>query len=118
MKAHLRTLQERLMGADVLAFLAICGALLTKEYFAAVVIALMLITGRVLEKWAEGQAERELKSLLSRMPRAHHVYAASLPIAKRSGFQSCFANAASVARSAGVRGSATSARDQPDPRES
>ena len=72
MKAHLRTLQERLMGADVLAFLAICGALLTKEYFAAVVIALMLITGRVLEKWAEGQAERELKSLLSRMPRLVH----------------------------------------------
>lgn len=72
MKQGLRQLQDRLMGADVLAFLAICGAIITRELFAAAVIALMLVTGRALEKWAEGQAERELKSLLSRVPRLVH----------------------------------------------
>lgn len=60
------------LGSDLLAFLAIIGALLTKEYFAAAIIVVMLTSGRVLEKWAEGQAERELKSLLSRMPRNVH----------------------------------------------
>ncbi len=65
-------LREFVMGSDVLAFLAIVGALLTREFVAAIVIVIMLATGRVLEKWAEGQAERELKSLLSRMPRNVH----------------------------------------------
>jgi heavy metal translocating P-type ATPase len=60
------------MGSDLLAFLAIIGAVLTKEFFAAAIIVVMLTSGRVLEKWAEGQAERELKSLLSRMPRNVH----------------------------------------------
>jgi heavy metal translocating P-type ATPase len=68
----LKSLGNFAMGSDLLAFLAIIGALLTQEYFAAGIIVLMLITGRVLEKWAEGQAERELKSLLSRMPRLVH----------------------------------------------
>ena len=60
------------MGSDVLAVLALLGALFTKELFAAAVISVMLATGRVLESWAEGQAERQLKALLSRMPRIVH----------------------------------------------
>ncbi len=60
------------MGSDVLAVLALLGALFTKELFAAAVISVMLATGRVLESWAEGQAERQLKALLSRMPRVVH----------------------------------------------
>ena len=68
----LKTLGNFAMGSDLLAFLAIIGALFTQEYFAAGIIVLMLITGRVLEWWAEGQAEQELKSLLSRMPRLVH----------------------------------------------
>ena len=67
-----QSIREFLMGSDLLAFLAILGALLTKEFIAAIVIVVMLASGRVLEKWAEGQAERELKSLLSRMPRNVH----------------------------------------------
>lgn len=66
------SLRKFAMGSDLLAFLAIIGAVLTKEYFAAAIIVVMLTSGRVLEKWAEGQAERELKSLLSRMPRIVH----------------------------------------------
>jgi heavy metal translocating P-type ATPase len=62
-------LRHHSIGSDVLAILSIAGALLTDEHLAASVIAVMLATGRVLESWAEGQAERQLKSLLSRMPR-------------------------------------------------
>ncbi len=65
-------LKNKTMGSDVLAVLALLGALFTKELFAAAVISLMLATGRVLESWAEGQAERQLKELLSRVPRVVH----------------------------------------------
>jgi heavy metal translocating P-type ATPase len=68
----LKDLRAHTMGSDVLAILSISGALFTDELLAAAVISLMLATGRVLESWAEGQAERELKSLLSRMPRVAH----------------------------------------------
>lgn len=65
-------LRERTMGSDVLAIISITGALLIGENIAAAIISVMLATGRVLESWAEGQAERQLKSLLSRMPRLVH----------------------------------------------
>lgn len=60
--------QQKLMGADILAAISLAATVLTKEFIAAGVITLMLITGRILEKWALGQAERELKSLIARMP--------------------------------------------------
>jgi heavy metal translocating P-type ATPase len=65
-------LRNRTMGSDVLAILSIVGSLLISEFLAASIISLMLATGRVLESWAEGQAERQLKSLLSRVPRNAH----------------------------------------------
>ena len=65
-------LRHRTIGSDVLAVLALVGALLTDELLAATLISVMLATGRVLESWAEGQAERQLKSLLARMPRTVH----------------------------------------------
>ena len=68
----IKDLQAKSMGSDVLAILSILGALLTHEYLAASIISVMLASGRVLESWAEGQAERQLKSLLSRMPRSAH----------------------------------------------
>lgn len=65
-------LKNKTMGSDLLAVLALLGALFTQELFAAAVISVMLATGRVLESWAEGQAERQLKALLSRVPRIVH----------------------------------------------
>jgi len=65
----IRDLREKTMGSDVLAVLSLLSTLLTDELFAASVIAVMLASGRVLESWAVGQAERQLKSLLARMPR-------------------------------------------------
>ncbi len=63
---------QKQLGSDILAVLSLAGALLTKEMFAAAIISLMLATGRNLEHWAEGQAERQLKSLLLRLPRKAH----------------------------------------------
>lgn len=68
----LKDLQRRTMDSDVLAIISIISALLIGENIAAAIISLMLATGRVLENWAEGQAERQLKSLLSRMPHKAH----------------------------------------------
>lgn len=55
-------------GVDVIAVLAIGGALALGEYFAASVIAVMLATGETLETYAEGRAHRELTALLGRAP--------------------------------------------------
>jgi heavy metal translocating P-type ATPase len=65
----IQDLRSRTMGSDVLAVLSLSSTLLTDELFAASVIAVMLSSGRVLESWAVGQAERQLKALLARMPR-------------------------------------------------
>ncbi len=55
-------------GVDVIAVLAIGGALALGELFAASVIAVMLATGEALESYAEGRAHRELTALLGRAP--------------------------------------------------
>lgn len=68
----LEDFRNNTMGSDILAILAIIGTLITDERFAGAVITIMLSTGRLLEKWAEGQAERQLKSLLERVPRSAH----------------------------------------------
>jgi heavy metal translocating P-type ATPase len=65
----IKDLRSQSMGSDFLAVLSLLSTLLTGELFAASVIAVMLASGRVLESWAIGQAERQLKALLSRMPR-------------------------------------------------
>ncbi len=62
-------IRNKSMGSDVLAVLSLASTLLTGEFFAASVISVMLASGRVLETWAVGQAERQLKALLARMPR-------------------------------------------------
>ena len=65
----LRALRERTAGVDIIALLAIIGALLMHEYLAGAVIALMLAGGNALEEFASGRARRELQSLVSRAPR-------------------------------------------------
>jgi heavy metal translocating P-type ATPase len=57
------------LGVDVLAVLALVGTLIVGEYLAGAVIALMLASGRSLEAWAAGRADRELRSLVDRAPR-------------------------------------------------
>ncbi|MDQ1247802.1 MAG: hypothetical protein QG597_2173, partial [Actinomycetota bacterium] len=70
--AVVRGLIERSAGVDVLALLAIVGAIWTQEYLAAALIAVMVGTGTVLDQWAEASARRELSLLLARSPRVAH----------------------------------------------
>jgi heavy metal translocating P-type ATPase len=65
-----RDLLNRQAGVDVIAILAIAGALALGEALAAAVIALMLASGQWLERYAEGRAHRELTALLDRAPRS------------------------------------------------
>jgi heavy metal translocating P-type ATPase len=61
-------------GVDLIAVLAMAGALAFGEYLAGAVIAFMLATGRSLEDFAETRAHRELSALLERAPRTAHRY--------------------------------------------
>ncbi len=65
-------LVRRSAGVDVLALLAIGGAILTQEYLAAALVAVMVGTGTVLDQWAEATARRELSLLAARSPRVAH----------------------------------------------
>ncbi|KVQ62966.1 heavy metal translocating P-type ATPase [Burkholderia territorii] len=56
-------------GIDVLAWLAIALAIALDETLAATVIALMLASGRTLERYAQDRAQREMTALLGRAPR-------------------------------------------------
>ena len=67
-----RQLWRRQPGVDVIALLALVGTLTVGEALAGAVIAAMLATGRALEIYAQGRAQRELVSLLSRVPRIAH----------------------------------------------
>jgi heavy metal translocating P-type ATPase len=77
-------LLHRETGVDVIALLAMAGALAFGEYLAGAVIALMLSSGRSLEAYADARAHRELSSLLERAPRTVHRYSGeeleSIPI--------------------------------------
>jgi heavy metal translocating P-type ATPase len=68
-------LKRRQPGVDVIALIAIGAALVLGEYLTAAIIGLMLATGRYLEEYAAGRAQRELTALVGRAPRtAHRVH--------------------------------------------
>lgn len=69
-----RDLLRREPGVDLIALLAIAGALALGEYLAGAVIAVMLATGWSLEHYAGARARRELTGLLERAPRVVHRY--------------------------------------------
>jgi cation transport ATPase len=63
------------VGVDAIAFVSMSAAILLGETLAGVVVAVMYAGGNVLEDFAVGRAERELKSLVDRAPRvAHHLH--------------------------------------------
>jgi cation transport ATPase len=67
-----RGLWRREAGVDLIAVLAMIGALALEEYLAGAVIAFMLASGRSLEDFAEARAHKELSALLARAPRTAH----------------------------------------------
>ncbi len=68
------SLRRKRFGVDVIAFLALAGALVVGEDLAAGVIAIMLASGRSLEGWAAGRANRDLQALVERAPKQAHRY--------------------------------------------
>ena len=68
-------LRQGRIGVDVIALLALLGAIAVGELLAAAVISVMLASGRALEAWAAGRAQRDLHALLERAPRSARRYA-------------------------------------------
>jgi heavy metal translocating P-type ATPase len=68
-------LRQGRVGVDVIALLALVGAIAVGELLAAAVISVMLASGRALEAWAAGRAEHDLRALLERAPRTARRYA-------------------------------------------
>jgi heavy metal translocating P-type ATPase len=67
-----KSLLRREPGVDIIAVLAMAGALLLGESLAGAVIGLMIASGQVLESYATARARRELLRLLERAPRVAH----------------------------------------------
>ncbi len=68
-----RDLSEGTYGVDILAATAIVTAVLLREYWAAVVVVLMLTGGEALENYAERRADKELDALLEHAPAKAHI---------------------------------------------
>jgi heavy metal translocating P-type ATPase len=69
----LRTLVvQRRVGVDIIALVAMAGALALGEYLAGAVIALMFSGGQALEAAASRRARRELTALVQRAPKIAH----------------------------------------------
>jgi len=60
-------------GIDILAATAIVSSVALNQYWAAIVIVIMLTGGEALEDYAEHRAETELDALLKRAPQIAHV---------------------------------------------
>ncbi len=60
-------------GIDILAATAIISSIVLKQYWASLVVVLMLTGGKSLEDFAERRAKSELRALLSRVPLVAHV---------------------------------------------
>ena len=71
----LRALRRGVLGVDVIALLAIVGAIVLEQHLAAIIIALMVAGGSALEEFAAARARRELAALVSRTPRIAHRHA-------------------------------------------
>ncbi len=64
-----RGLRSGEVGLDIVAALSMTAALIFGESLAAAVVAVMYSGGTFLESFAEGRARREMRDLLSRVPR-------------------------------------------------
>jgi len=69
----LQDLRLGMYGVDILAAAAIITSVVLGEYWAGMVIVLMLTGGEALEDYAEHRAERELDALLTRAPQRARI---------------------------------------------
>lgn len=68
-----QTLRSGQYGIDLLAVTAIATSVLLQEYWAGIVIVLMLTGGEALEDYAERRAKTELTALLEHKPKKTHI---------------------------------------------
>lgn len=69
-----RSLLRGELGLDIVAALSMSAALAFGEALAATIVALMYTGGTFLESFAEGRARREMRALLTRVPRTATRY--------------------------------------------
>jgi heavy metal translocating P-type ATPase len=67
-----RSFLQGQLGVDAVALVSMSAALILGETLAGVVVAIMYAGGNVLEDYAIGRAERDLKSLVDRAPVVAH----------------------------------------------
>ncbi len=68
----IRDIRAGRMGVDAVAFISMVAALALGENLAGVIVAVMYAGGSLLEDFAVGRAERDLKALIDRAPRLAH----------------------------------------------
>lgn len=68
----IQTLKSGKYGVDILAITAIIATLAVGEYWASLMVLIMLTGGDSLEDYANRQASRELRSLLDNSPQTAH----------------------------------------------
>ncbi|HUD05798.1 MAG TPA: heavy metal translocating P-type ATPase [Candidatus Saccharimonadales bacterium] len=68
-----RDLQEGTYGIDILAATAIITSVIMRQYWAAIVVVIMLTGGEALEDYAENRAKTELSALLNKAPKLAHL---------------------------------------------
>lgn len=68
----IKTLRSGKYGVDILAITAIVATLVVGEYWASLMILIMLTGGDSLEDYANKKASRELQTLLDNTPRTAH----------------------------------------------
>lgn len=69
----IKTLRSGRYGVDILAITAIVATLAVGEYWASLMILIMLTGGDSLEDYASKQASKELRSLLDNSPQTAHL---------------------------------------------
>lgn len=62
------------VGVDAIALVSMSAAVAMSQPLAGVVVAIMYTGGNVLEDYARGKAERDLRSLRDRTPRTAHKW--------------------------------------------
>lgn len=69
----IKTLKSGNYGIDILAITAIIATVLVGQYWASLIIVLMLTGGETLEDYAANRARRELTALIKRAPQIAHI---------------------------------------------
>ncbi len=69
----IRDLRGGTYGVDILAAVAIIATIAVGEYWATIIIVIMMTSGEALEKYAAQRAKAELTSLLERAPKITHL---------------------------------------------